>query len=78
MRPGDLIFFLSTSGNSKNIQQGIGAALAIGFEVYLWTGAGYLIDREDINVWQVNSLDTPRLQEVHLIWWHVLSEIVEK
>jgi D-sedoheptulose 7-phosphate isomerase len=78
MKPGDLIFFLSTSGNSKNVQKGIAAALAIGCEVHLWTGAGYLNDREDINVWQVNSLDTPRIQEVHLIWGHVLSEIVEK
>ena len=78
MKPGDLIFFLSTSGKSGNIQKGMEAALAIGCEAYLWTGAGYLDERDTVKVWQVNSLATPRIQEVHLIWGHVLSEIVEK
>ena len=78
LRKGDILICLSTSGKSPNIRLAIAAAQSIGCQIYLWTGAGH--ESEDVNyqVWKVNSLQTPRIQEIHLMWGHILSQIVEK
>ena len=77
MRPGDVLICLSTSGSSPNILRAIEAGLAIGCQVFLWTGSNANLFPKDLNVWKVNSIQTPRIQEIHLMWGHILSEIVE-
>jgi len=78
LKKDDILICLSTSGTSPNITKAIEAAVQIGCKVYLWTGARYQQTNSSINVWKVNSLDTPRIQEIHLMWGHILSELVEE
>lgn len=76
LRKGDLIVILSTSGKSKNIQLAIEAAIALEVDVILWTGIN-APDFQKVNVWRVNSMSTPRIQEIHLVWGHLVAEYVE-
>jgi D-sedoheptulose 7-phosphate isomerase len=76
LRTGDYLIALSTSGRSKNILNAIEAALQLNVKVILWMG-DFDYKNEDIDVWKVPSKNTPRVQEVHLVWGHVLAEIVE-
>ena len=76
MREGDLLIALSTSGKSKNIAFAIKAALEMKVDVVLWMG-----DFEEkfsgVDVWKVSSKSTPRIQEIHLMWGHIIAEVVE-
>ncbi len=46
----------------------------------LWTGETY-DERTNLTqaqeIWKVNSTITSRIQEVHLLWGHLLAELVE-
>jgi D-sedoheptulose 7-phosphate isomerase len=75
---GDVLIGLSTSGNSKNIVNALEAARAKGMITIGFTGKGggkmkahcdYMIE--------VPSVDTPRIQECHLLIGHTLCEQVE-
>jgi D-sedoheptulose 7-phosphate isomerase len=77
-RKGDVLIAMSTSGNSGNILRALETAnnrqmITIGF-----TGASggnmkplcrYLIN--------VPSVDTPRIQEVHMLIGHIICQLVE-
>ena len=76
LKSGDILIALSTSGNSKNIIEAISAALAKNVNTILWTGQN-ASDSTKYDVWKVESSSTPRVQEVHLVWGHVIAEIVE-
>ncbi len=76
LRPGDLLICLSTSGKSKNILKALEVASATGVEACLWMG-DFDIDLPQIDVWKVPSKSTPRIQEIHLAWGHIISELVE-
>ena len=73
---GDVLVLLSTSGKSKNIKEAIKKAKSIGVKCYLWSGEN-CPDFDDVEVWRVHSKSTPRIQEIHLVWGHLLSELVE-
>ena len=73
---GDLLICLSTSGKSKNIIRAIYKALELEVDVILWTGM-FSPEIRNIQIWNVESNVTPRIQEVHLVWGHLLSELVE-
>ena len=77
MRPGDLLIALSTSGKSKNIINALNQAYDMGVDSILWMGD---FSKPDIKatVWQVPSKLTPQIQEVHLIWGHLVAEVVER
>ena len=75
---GDVLIGLSTSGNSKNIVNALEAARAKGMITIGFTGKGggkmkahcdYMIEGP--------SVDTPRIQECHLLIGHTLCEQVE-
>lgn len=76
MRPGDLLIALSTSGKSKNIINALNQAHDTGVDSILWMGD---FSKPEIKstVWQVPSKLTPQIQEVHLIWGHLVAEVVE-
>lgn len=72
----DILICLSTSGKSKNVVEAITTAIKKGVQVVLWMG-NYECEIPGIEVWKVPSESTPRIQEVHLAWGHILAEVVE-
>ena len=80
LKEGDLLISLSTSGKSANIEKLLQDAAHRGVYGVLWTGKTYdestnLTQAQEI--WKVNSTITSRIQEVHLLWGHLLAELVE-
>lgn len=80
LKEGDLLISLSTSGKSANIEKLLQDAAHRGIYGILWTGKTYdessnLTQAQEI--WKVNSTITSRIQEVHLLWGHLLAELVE-
>ncbi|TSC77828.1 MAG: D-sedoheptulose 7-phosphate isomerase [Parcubacteria group bacterium Gr01-1014_33] len=77
-KEGDILVALSTSGNSPNVLSALERAKKLGIKTIGLTGAGgKLKELADISLC-VASSDTPRIQEVHLIIIHIISELVEE
>ncbi len=76
---GDVLFGLSTSGNSPNVVKAFEKAKEIGVKTIAMTGAkdSKLKLLSDITI-QVPSDDTPRIQECHILIGHILCELIEK
>jgi D-sedoheptulose 7-phosphate isomerase len=80
-RHGDVLFAISTSGNSKNVVAAIEAAHLKGMHVIGMTGrnggkiAG-LIKPGDVLL-NVDSQVTTRIQEVHLLMLHCLCDAID-
>ena len=77
-REGDILFALSTSGNSRNVVQAAKLARDIGVTVVALTGelGGALGEYADFIV-KVPSMDTGRIQEAHIVIIHSIIEHVE-
>ncbi len=75
---GDVLIGLSTSGNSKNILNAFAAAKELGTMTVALTGAsgGNMKDSCD-HLLNVPSVDTPRIQESHILIGHIICELVE-
>ena len=76
---GDVVLGISTSGNSKNIENGIitsksKGAVTIGL---LGEDGGTIKNFVDISI-QVPSKNTARIQEVHRVIYHIICELVER
>ena len=78
-RRGDLLVALTTSGRSPNVLEAVRAARARGLRVAGMTGqAGAAFARRcDVAV-VVPSLETARIQEVHLLVGHICCERAEE
>ena len=78
-RGGDILFGLSTSGNSKNILNAIKEANTIGMKTIGFTGAGGG-EMKDLCTYiiKIPSLETPRIQENHIMIGHIICELVEE
>lgn len=78
-RPGDVLFAISTSGNSPNVIRGVDAAKAGGvFSVgLLGRDGGKLAPLVDLAI-VVPSDETARIQEAHIFLGHVLCSLIEK
>jgi len=78
-RSGDMLFALSTSGNSPNIIRAIDDAGKLGMKIVGMTGqtGGEMRDKCD---WLLNvpSVNTPRIQEAHILLGHIICELVER
>jgi len=78
-RKGDILFGISTSGNSINVIKAIEIANKIGMITIGLTGetGGKM---KDICKYLINvpSNDTPRIQEAHILIGHIICEIVER
>ncbi len=77
-REGDVLLAMSTSGTSPNIVSALEEARARGVRTILLTGSkgagqGHLAD----HLLVVPSPETPRIQEVHLLWAHSWCEAVD-
>ncbi|MHB1492997.1 MAG: D-sedoheptulose-7-phosphate isomerase [Thermoplasmataceae archaeon] len=77
-RKGDVVFGISTSGNSQNILKGLEKAKSLGCATVSMTGkkGGKISQISDYPI-KVNSDRTPIIQEVHIAIGHLLSKIVE-
>lgn len=79
-REGDVLFGLSTSGNSANILKAIEAARAKGMKVIVLTGkdGGKMDGLADVEVRVPHFGYADRIQEVHIKVIHILMLLVEK
>lgn len=77
-REGDVLFALSTSGNSPNILAAIDSARRMKMKVVGMTGrkGGKFPGLCDF-VLKVPSDNTPRIQECHILLGHIICELVE-
>ena len=77
-RKGDVLVGLSTSGNSKNIIRAFEVARELGITTVGLTGetGGNLAGLCDFMI-NVPSLDTPRIQESHIMVGHIICELIE-
>lgn len=78
-RKGDILVSLSTSGNSTNILRAMEAARGLGMTNIALTGAtgGKMKEFADVLL-NVPSTDTPRIQECHITFGHVICQLVEE
>ena len=75
----DLVIGISTSGNSKNVVNGLKTAKEMGAYTIGLVGNtdGEIIKIVDIAL-TVDSKSTARIQEAHRTIYHVICELVEK
>jgi D-sedoheptulose 7-phosphate isomerase len=76
---GDIFIALSTSGNSENLIEALKICKANNILTIGLTGetGGKMADICDICI-RVPSIDTPRIQEVHILIGHIMCSIVEE
>ena len=76
---GDMLFGLSTSGNSTNILKAIEAAKEKGMLTVGMTGESGGKMRSMCNfLLNVPSTDTPRIQESHILLGHIICQLAEE
>ncbi len=76
---GDIVFGISTSGNSKNVLKAIDTAKQVGCLTVGLTGknGGKLKDMVDYCICSPVE-DTPRIQELHITIIHIICDLVEE
>jgi D-sedoheptulose 7-phosphate isomerase len=79
--PGDVLFAISTSGNSRNVLRALEAAHERDMHVVALTGRGggemaKALAAEDVHICVPHS-QTPRIQEVHLLTLHCLCDGID-
>ena len=77
-KKNDVLVVLSTSGNSKNILKALQRSRDLGVTSIglLGKGGGEAVKLCDLSI-VVNSDETARIQELHLLLGHVLCELAE-
>lgn len=78
-RKGDILFGISTSGNSGNIVEAFKVCRERGIITVGMTGegGGKLKELSDFLI-NIPSTDTPRIQECHILVGHIICEMVEQ
>src|SRR5215471_17590718 len=76
---GDILFGLSTSGNSSNIVKAFETARAKGVVTVGFTGetGGKMKELSDY-LFNVPSKNTPRIQESHIMIGHIICQLAEE
>ncbi|MDR3037979.1 MAG: SIS domain-containing protein [Candidatus Adiutrix sp.] len=77
MKPGDLLWALSTSGRSPNILAALTEARQAGGRTLLMCGPVQPEGLEPDLVIPAPAAATPRIQEVHLFCGHTLCQLIE-
>ena len=80
-RAGDVLFAISTSGNSGNVMAAMRAARAAGMAIVALTGRGggemgKILSAQDVHVCVPHTV-TARIQEVHLLTLHCLCDGID-
>jgi D-sedoheptulose 7-phosphate isomerase len=78
-KAGDVLYAISTSGNSGNVIEAVKAARKRGMETIAFTGGdgGKLAPLCDLAL-IAPSRSTPRIQEAHITIGHIICQIVEE
>ena len=78
-RKGDVLLGISTSGNSPNVVKAMQKAKELGMLTVGFTGkdGGKMKDICDIMIC-VPSVDTPRIQEAHILIGHIICQLIEE
>lgn len=75
----DILIGLSTSGNSANILRAFNEANSLGMITIGFTGlSGGQLKEKCTYLLNIPSIDTPRIQEVHIMLGHIICELVEE
>jgi len=75
----DVVIGISTSGNSKNVVKGLEKANALGaITIGLTGGDGGLIKKISNHSIVVDSNETARIQEAHILIGHTLCELIDE
>lgn len=77
---GDILIVITTSGESRNILAAMRAAKAANIKTILLTGDSTSSAEKlgsDVLI-KVPSLNTPRIQEAHILIGHTLCELIER
>jgi D-sedoheptulose 7-phosphate isomerase len=79
VRPGDVAVALSTSGNAANVVAALSRARQLGCRTIALTGdgGGRCAEFADVLL-DVPARLTPRIQESHVVIYHIICEWVEK
>jgi D-sedoheptulose 7-phosphate isomerase len=78
-RAGDVLFALSTSGNSGNILRALDTANQLEMTTVGLTGStGGKMATKCSYLLNVPSNDTPRIQESHILIGHIICQLVEE
>jgi D-sedoheptulose 7-phosphate isomerase len=79
-RKGDVLFCLSTSGNSKNILAAIAAAKSKGISIIALTGkdGGKIAGLADVEIRVPHFGFADRIQEIHIKIIHILIYLIEQ
>jgi D-sedoheptulose 7-phosphate isomerase len=77
-RTGDILWAISTSGNSKNVLQAIEIAKARGMKIFGFTGeSGGEMEKSCDILFNVPSQSTPIIQQGHHTIAHLICELIE-
>jgi len=77
-KQGDILFGISTSGNSENIIRAFETAHELGLITVGMTGeTGGKMKNISYYLLNVPSKDTPRIQESHILIGHIICELIE-
>jgi len=79
-RNGDMLIALSTSGNSPNVVRALSAASRRSINTVAFTGEDRLSKVAVVadEVLFIESSDTPRIQEAHIVAGHIICDLVER
>ena len=78
-RNGDLLWGISTSGNSKNVLNALEKARKMGCKTLGFSGRDGGAMQNFCDVLLISpSNDTPRIQEMHILMGHILCDLIEK
>ncbi len=77
-KPGDVVWGISTSGNSNNVVEALRTARMLGAKTIGLTGesGGAMVEHADVLLAVPLSV-TPRIQEIHVVTYHIICEAVE-
>ncbi|MCM1225259.1 MAG: D-sedoheptulose 7-phosphate isomerase [Lachnospiraceae bacterium] len=76
---GDLLWGISTSGNSQNVLNALKVAREIGCATLGFGGRDGGAMRTLCDVLLISpSEDTPRIQEMHILMGHILCDLIER
>ena len=76
---GDVLAGISTSGNSENVVRAMARARKRGAATLGFTGSAEsrILGVSDVCL-RVGSRETPRIQEAHILAWHIICGLVEE
>ncbi|TLD81237.1 D-sedoheptulose 7-phosphate isomerase [Helicobacter sp. MIT 11-5569] len=78
-KQGDLLWGISTSGNSQNVLNALECARKIGCKTLGFSGRDGGAMQNFCDVLLISpSNDTPRIQEMHILMGHILCDLIEK